>query len=145
MKSPPRTVLIFSILGLIPLISGVAVSIFGFPIPFKSNILLSEFSLIYTALILSFLGGCLFAFEIKNSEKISWKPLLLTFLPTLWGFSSLLLPNFKASALAIGFLITYELDRKAVRNNLAPVWWLSLRLPLTTVVIILLAIIGFYA
>ena len=145
MKSPPRTVLIFSTLGLVPLIYGTIGSVFEYNILFTLNISLPEISLLYAALILSFLGGCLFAFEIKKSEKISWKSLLFTFLPTLWAFSSLLLTNFKASALAIGFLVTYEFDRKAVKNNLAPAWWLSLRLPLTTVVIVLLVIIGFYA
>jgi len=124
---------------------GTFVSIFNLNLSEQMVEIMVRMSIIYAGLILSFLGGCLFAFEIKSDTDYSWQTLIFSFVPTFWAFSALSLPNFKASALAIGFLITYELDRKALKNKLTPNWWLALRLPLTTVVIVLLIILGFYA
>ena len=143
MKSVPKPVLTFSILGLLPLLLGVILSFFSFNFSTELIGFIIGISLIYAGLILSFLGGCLFAFEIKNMTNSSWQSLIFSFLPTLWAFSALSLPHFKASTLAVGFLVTYELDRKALKNKLAPPWWLKLRLPLTTAVILLLIILGF--
>ena len=145
MRSIPTAVLLFSLLGLLPLLMGTLVSIFNLSLSEQIMEITIRMSITYAGLILSFLGGCLFAFKVKSDTNCSWQTLISSFLPTLWAFSALSLPSFKASALAIGFLITYELDRKALQNKLTPNWWLALRLPLTTVVIVLLIILGFYA
>ena len=59
------------------------------------------------------------------------------------GITSTTNNKFSASILAVGFLLVYELDRKAYTTGTVPGWWLSLRFPLTAIVILSLSIIGF--
>jgi hypothetical protein len=105
---------------------------------------LINFSLVYASLILSFLGGCLFAFETLNKPNPNKLRLWLSITPSIWSVIAIQIPNFSASFLAVGFLIVYEFDRKSHVAGIAPIWWLSLRLPLTVIVIASLAVIGFH-
>ena len=143
MENTPKLVKIFSFLGLIPVVFGMLGS---FEFSLLSDIInnaLINVALVYAALILSFLGGVLFGFKVSKVKNPKFWPLLFSFLPTFWALLSLQLPVFKASALAIGFLITYELDRKFFKERLLPNWWLSLRLPLTAIMVLLLIVMGF--
>ena len=140
----PKTVKIIGILGLLPFIVGVLATLELTLIFRKYNYFLVEMSLTYAALILSFLGGSIFAFENINSEKRSNFGLWLSICPTLWAFLSINLPHFSASCLALGFVAVYEIDRRAFTAEKTPDWWLSIRLPLTAVVVLALAIIGFH-
>ncbi len=143
MENTPKLVKIFSFLGLVPVLFGVLGSFeFSF-IPDLINNALINVSLIYAALILSFLGGVLFGFKVTKVKNPKFWPLFFSFLPTFWALFALQLPVFKASALAIGFLIAYELDRKFFKERLPPNWWLSLRLPLTAIMVLLLIVMGF--
>jgi hypothetical protein len=45
--------------------------------------------------------------------------------------------------LAIGFLYLLEIERKLFREKLMPVWWISLRMPITVFALIPLIIMGF--
>ena len=140
----PKTVKIIGILGLLPFIVGVLATLELTLIFREYNYFLVEMSLTYAALILSFLGGSIFAFENINSEKRSNFGLWLSICPTLWAFLSINLPHFSASCLALGFVAVYEIDRRAFMSEKTPDWWLSIRLPLTAVVVLALAIIGFH-
>ncbi|MEE2774520.1 MAG: DUF3429 domain-containing protein [Pseudomonadota bacterium] len=140
----PKTVKIIGILGLLPFIVGVLATLELTLIFREYNYFLVEMSLTYAALILSFLGGSIFAFENINSEKRSNFGLWLSICPTLWAFLSINLPHFSASCLALGFVAVYEIDRRAFTSEKTPDWWLSIRLPLTAVVVLALAIIGFH-
>ena len=93
---------------------------------------------------MSFLGGCLFAFESLSKPEPSKLRLWLAVTPSLWSLIALQLPNFAASILALGFLIVYEFDRKAHSAGIVPNWWLYLRFPVTSAVILCLAVIGFF-
>lgn len=140
----PKTIKIITALGLIPFFTG-AVATFKLPI-FNLNveIFLIKFSLFYASLILSFLGGCLFGFECLTENKLSKTRLWLSILPSMWALVANQVPNFSASILALGFLVVYEFDRKSHSAGITPSWWLSLRFSLTTLVVVSLAIIGFY-
>lgn len=144
MAKIPYTVKIICLLGLIPFIMGTVgtfkLNIFGI----ETNNFFIELALLYSALILSFLGGCLFGFETLSEPFPRKSRLWLAILPTIWALLALQIPYFKASAMAIGFMIVFEFDRRASRNKITPEWWLNLRLPLTICVIISLAIIGFH-
>ncbi len=145
MRSIPTNFKVIGVFGLLPFLIGIIGTLNFQLLPDFFNNWLINLSLLYAGLILSFLGGCVFAFESLELEKPYLKRLVFSILPTLWALSALQLEHFKAGALAIGFLALYELDRKIARRKITPEWWLSLRLPLTTTVIISLAIIGFNA
>ena len=143
MSGIPKEIKIISSLGLLPFFAGV-IATFQLPIiNGRFNLFLLEFSVLYSALILSFMGGCLFGFESLTDIKPNKYRLWASIIPALWSLIALLIPSFSASILAIGFLIVYEFDRKSHSAGMTPKWWLSLRLPLTTTVILSLVVIGF--
>ena len=140
----PKTIKIISILGLSPLFIGFIAT---FKLPMINpdlNKFLINCSLLYSGLILSFLGGCLFGFESIGKKNPSKLGLWLAVTPSIWALIALQTPNFSASILAVGFLVVFEFDRKAHRDGNTPNWWISLRLPLTATVVFTLSIIGFY-
>ena len=144
MSGIPKEIKIISFLGLFPFFVGVIATFKLSIIDSSLNLFLMEFSILYSALILSFMGGCLFGFESITEVKINNLRLWASITPALWSLVALLIPSFSASMLAIGFLLVYEFDRKSYLAGMTPEWWLSLRLPLTTMVILSLAVIGFF-
>lgn len=144
MNGTPNTIKIIATLGLIPFFLGTAATFDLFPQYWDAQDFLIRCSVLYAGLILSFLGGCLFAFECLDERKQSKFRLWLAIAPSIWSLIAIQIPNFSASILAFGFLLVYELDRKANSAGITPPWWLSLRMPLTAAVTINLAIIGFH-
>ena len=140
----PQNVRIISCLGLIPFLVGVVGTLeFGF-FDVSVNNFLVHTSILYAALILSFLGGCLFGFEIISHQIPKRTQLWIAVLPTLWSILVLSLDDFQATALILGFMGIFEVDRRVSKSGESPDWWLNLRLPLTFCVVICLAIIGFH-
>ena len=143
MTKVPAVIKTVATLGLLPFLFG---TIGSFQLSFIQDNLNKFFlnlSISYAALILSFLGGCLFGFECLNKSTPNKKRVWIAILPTLWALIAFQIANFSASILAIGFLLVYEFDRRAYAAGTVPDWWLSLRLPLTAIVILSLSIIGF--
>jgi hypothetical protein len=144
MTKVPSNVKTLSALGLLPFLPGIVGTIqFAF-ITVQLNELLIEATLVYAALILSFLGGCIFGFETLALGAPDNTRLWLSITPTIWALISLSLPNFEALTLALGFFVMYELDRRTTIAKISPIWWLSLRLPLNGLVILALVVIGFH-
>ena len=144
MKNVPGVIKIISTLGVIPFILGVLATFNIFNTNPALNAFLLNLSLFYGALILSFLGGCLFGFESLNKDGPAHSRTWIAITPTIWALVALQIPKFSASLLAFGFLLVYEFDRRAKSAGITPLWWLTLRLPLTAVVILSLSIIGFH-
>ena len=143
MQKIPKTIKIIVILGLLPFFFGVIATLKLPIINLTINAFFIKFSLLYAGLILSFLGGCLFGFECLALGTANKLRLWFSIIPTIWSLLALQAPNFSASILAFGFLLVYEFDRKASVAGVTPIWWLSLRLPLSAIVILSLSIIGF--
>ena len=144
MSTVPKVIKVISVLGLTPFILGVVATFRLSVFEPHLNKVIIDLAISYGALILSFLGGCLFGFEcLKKSGPSNLRP-WIAILPTLWALIALQISNFSASILAVGFLLVYEFDRKAYSVGIVPTWWLSLRLPLTFSVILALSVIGFY-
>ena len=133
-----------SLLGLLPVIAGVLGSFNFLMLGVEINIWLYKFGLLFSALILSFLGGCLFVFEILLKPKLEFKGLVLSIIPSLWAIISINLPM-SSFLLAIGFLAILERERILRRNCKLPPGWLRMRLHLTTLLIIALIVMGFNA
>ena len=144
MADIPSAIRVISILGVLPFLLG---AITTFKLNFIDptlNLIIRNVIIIYGAIILSFLGGCLFGFECMNRPKPNNLRLWISILPAIWALIAIQISNFSASILAIGFLLVYEFDRRAYTAGIVPSWWLSLRLPLTFTVILCLSIMGFY-
>ena len=138
----PKPIYYLSFMGLLPVIAGAIGSLDFVFLGEEINNGLHKFGLIFSALILSFLGGSLFVFEIVLKEKIEIKGLIISMLPSIWAIGAINLP-LSGFLLAIGYLATLERERILNRTCKLPTWWLGMRLRLTSFMIIFLIIIGF--
>ena len=136
----PKSVLLASLLGLIPLLMGVASTFnIGVSESFKEGLI--RVVIIYSGFILSFISGCVFYVSSLERERV----LLLWFsvVPVLLALLSTIIPYMKSFVLALGFLLVLEIERKLHKLRSLPKWWLTLRFPMTSVVILLLIFLGF--
>lgn len=89
----------------------------------------------YGATILSFLGGIYWGVALGQAPadaKIG--VLLISVLPQLFGWVSLLMPPFAAAiGLAAGLALMLAMDRFALRSALVPAWFFKLRATLSIV------------
>ena len=136
----PKSVVLASLLGLIPILMGL-VSTFniGLNAGLKEDFI--RIALIYSGFILSFMSGCIFYVASLERERV----LLLWFsiTPVLLALLSITIPFMQSFVLALGFLVVLEIERKLNKRRFLPKWWLSLRFPMTSIVVVLLIFLGF--
>jgi hypothetical protein len=90
---------------------------------------------IYGIVILSFMAGVIWGFATRASGRQAGLFYALSVLPPIWAFFFATGPTGPAlAALLAGFVALLPIDWTAMRAGLAPVWWMQLRLLLTTVV-----------
>ena len=140
-KGVPKSVLTISILGLVPFAIGALVSFELNAIPQESSDLLLKASLQYAAFILCFLSGCVFFSCANETEKITY--MWLSIIPVILSLFALSFPLLTGFILALGFLYLLEIERKLYKAKIMPFWWISLRMPMTILVLICLIIMGF--
>ena len=136
----PKSVVLASLLGLIPIFIGIAST---FNIGLSEN-LREDFiriAIIYSGFILSFMSGCVFYVSSLERERVLL--LWFSFIPVLLALLSIAIPFMQSFVLALGFLVVLELERKLHKQNSLPEWWLQLRFPMTSVVVLLLIFLGF--
>ena len=136
----PKSVVLASLLGLVPMLLGVASTFnIGIGESFKEGFI--RIAIIYTGFILSFMSGCVFYVSSLERERI----LLLWFsvVPVLLALLSIIIPFMQTFVLALGFLVVLEIERKLHKLRSLPEWWLKLRFPMTSVVVVLLIFLGF--
>ena len=88
----PSKVKYLSYAGIIPIIMGVIGSFDLSLMGNNINSFLVELGMLFSTVILSFLGGCLFVFEIHSKSEINFKGLMMSMCPPIWAVFSLLLP-----------------------------------------------------
>jgi len=101
--------------------------------------------LIYGLTILAFMSGCIWAFAARAGDAIGYA---LSTLPALYGATLLMvaLPFGLATErgctvlLALGFTALLALDWRAAARGQTPVWWMRLRVILTSLVVVFLLI-----
>jgi len=95
----------------------------------------------YGTIILCFMSGVLWGFATKAQGMQAAMGYALSVIPALWVF---LFPGASADEalinLMMGFAGVLLLDFAFARWALAPPWWVTLRVPVTVVVLICLAI-----
>ena len=136
----PKSVLLASFLGLFPILVGLA-STFNIGLRESLKEELIRISLIYSGFILTFMSGCVFYVSSLDRERV----LLLWFsiIPVLLALLSVAIPFMQSFILALGFLVTLEIERKLDKFKTLPGWWLNFRFPMTSAVVFLLILLGF--
>ncbi|GAA3860733.1 DUF3429 domain-containing protein [Celeribacter arenosi] len=146
---PPFVPLILTAAGAVPFVIGAAISrldttqTFGAITlsPTDGPTLLAA----YGVVILAFMSGILWGFATTTARKTGY---FLSVIPSLFAFFFGTFHVFSLAVtlqlllmwLAAGFAIVLALDAWFWRQGLAPVWWLSLRIPVSVVVVTCLLI-----
>ena len=136
----PKSVMLASLLGLIPILVGLA-STFNIGLSENLKDELIRIAIIYSGFILSFMSGCVFYVSSLDKERVFL--LWFSIVPVLLALLSVAVPFMKSFVIALGFLIVLEIERKLYKFQNLPEWWLNLRLPMTTIVVFLLIFMGF--
>ena len=136
----PKSVMLASLLGLIPILVGLA-STFNIGLRESLKEELIRIAIIYSGFILSFMSGCVFYISSLDRERVFL--LWFSIVPVLLALLSVAVPFMQSFVIALGFLIVLEIERKLYKIKTLPEWWLNLRLPMTTIVVFLLIFMGF--
>ncbi len=154
MTRPPLAPLLLTLGGLIPFVMGAVIAAGwlnadmgdpdtgGYPLIGARDgaLILTR----YGVIILCFMSGVLWGFATKASGAQATACYVLSVIPALWAFLN---PGTRADEalinLMIGFAGVLILDFAFARWGLAPKWWMTLRVPVTGVVISCLAIGAF--
>ena len=149
MNNIPKPALFLGLAGLIPFIASAALilsnSLFSFEfveLPNGARLMAWRVMIIYGLIICGFMSGVQWGFVVKLEE---WHYYLLSVIVPIALFLSLMLlsdDNIRGALVALiaGFMGVFAIDIYLQRQSIAPVWWLSLRAPLTVTVILCLAI-----
>jgi hypothetical protein len=143
--SPPSTVAWLGYGGLIPFVVLAAVAVVGGDYAgFCSYALIA-----YGAVILSFVGAVHWGIALTRAElsdphrNAAW---IWSVVPALLAWLALLIaPVAAAVVLVVGFVAQYLQDRRLARRSSVPLWYLPLRLKLTSVACACLAAGAFAA
>jgi|TARA_B100000902_G_scaffold92380_1_gene95734 hypothetical protein len=142
----PTGALILGLSGVLPFAWGAVTLLseeaFNFGIEnFGARFVGPLIQLSYGVIILCFMSGVLWGFATKMDEKNGSLGYILSVLPALWAFLSMGRgPISDTISLIVGFLAVLLIDRHFYLLKLTPLWWMNLRIPLTFIVISLLAL-----
>ena len=136
----PKSVMLASLLGLIPILVGLA-STFNIGLRESLKEELIRIAIIYSGFILSFMSGCVFYISSLDRERVFL--LWFSIVPVLLALLSVAMPFMQSFVIALGFLIVLEIERKLYKFKTLPEWWLNLRFPMTSIVVLLLIFMGF--
>lgn len=149
MQMIPRSALVLGLAGLIPFIWG-SLTVISDPLyDWSIQTIGGRFTgpyigLFYGAIILSFMSGVLWGFAAKATGAVAASGYALSVLPALWAFFMTGGGPVSASiSLVAGFVGLLGLDWMFWKQGLAPVWWMHLRVLLTAIVVICLAVVAF--
>jgi hypothetical protein len=143
----PRAPLLLGLAGLIPFLWGAltlvsdALTAFGLQ-TFGPRFVGPYVLLSYGTVILAFMSGVLWGFATKAEGQVAATGYALSVLPALWAFFFVGGgPVSAAVYLIVGFVGLLGLDWMFWKQELAPRWWMSLRVMLTVVVVACLAMV----
>jgi hypothetical protein len=146
MTQIPRAALLLGLAGLIPFLFGTATLYSDNLAGWAINVLGPRFAgpyvqVFYGTIILAFMSGVLWGFATKASGAVATSGYALSVIPALWAFFMVGGgANSAALNLAVGFIGLLGLDYMFWKQNLAPRWWMALRILLTSVVVICLGL-----
>ena len=136
----PKSVVLASLLGLIPILIGLTSTFnIGLNENLRENFI--RIAILYSGFILSFMSGCVFYVSSLAKERVVL--LWFSIVPVLLALLSIIMPFMQSFILALGFLVVLEIERKLQKVRSLPEWWLNLRFPMTSIVVVLLIFLGF--
>lgn len=142
MTAIPRSALLLGLAGLIPFLWGALTVLKPDLGTWGQMTLGGRFvgpyvQLFYGAIILSFMSGVLWGFATKATGRTAMAGYALSVIPALWAFLMTGGGPTEASVnLIVGFLALLLLDWHFWRLELAPLWWMHLRVLLTAIVVL---------
>jgi hypothetical protein len=141
----PRAALFLSLAGLVPFLWG-ALTVLSPALEDWGVVTLGPrfagpfVSLSYGTVILAFMSGVLWGFATKAEGQAAAAGYALSVIPALWAFFFVGGgPVSAAIYLSAGFVGVLALDWSFWRRDLAPPWWMQLRLGMTAAVLLCLA------
>ncbi len=143
----PRSALILGLAGVIPFAWGALTVLSADLALWGAQTLGPRFvgpyiQLFYGAIILSFMSGVLWGFATKAQGAVAATGYALSTIPALWAF--LFTgggPYSAATYLIAGYIGLLALDYLFWQQELAPPWWMALRILLTCLVVICIGVI----
>ncbi len=148
----PRSALILGLAGVLPFVFGalIASGIFsahmGQPDDVNSYPLViakdgQDLLLRYGTIILAFMSGVLWGFATKAPSDRATLAYSLSVVPALWVFfTGAQVQTGGLISLALGFVGLLVLDWQFSRWGLTPLWWMQLRILLTSLVMLCLVV-----
>ena len=149
MTQIPRSALLLGLAGLIPFLWGAITHVLPDLALWSAATLGPRFTgpyvgLFYGAVILSFMSGVLWGFATRASGQIAATGYALSVVPALWA---LIMtgggPVSAALNLMAGVVGILGIDWLFWKQGLAPAWWMHLRVLLSAIVVVSLAITAF--
>ena len=143
----PTAPLVLGLCGLIPFMWGAATLLSGglaaWGIENLGPRFVGPFVLLnYGQIILAFMSGVLWGFATKSDGEQAAINYALSTLPALWVFFTVGNgPTSSAIYLVAGFVALLGLDLTFARQGLTPSWWMTLRVPLTAIVVASLSVL----
>ncbi|NCO20543.1 MAG: DUF3429 domain-containing protein [Rhodobacterales bacterium] len=137
----PTAPLVLGLAGLIPFVWGALCVIFPDLATWGARMIGPRFvgpyvQLAYGTVILSFMSGVLWGFAARARGAVAATGYALSVLPALWAFFFVGGGPVSATIyLMFGFAGLLALDLMFWRQDLAPGWWMNLRVILTVVVL----------
>lgn len=137
-EQPPRLAILLGYAGLTPFVSG-ALGIWVIPLGWREFVLSALLD--YAAVILAFMGAIHWglAMRAEEQDERAQIQLALSVVPPLLGWLAIAggMPTGLAlPILLLAYIGLYLADLRAVHLGLAPLWYSSLRTPLTLVVVL---------
>ena len=148
MKYIPQTPLLLGLAGLVPFVWGALTLMSADLMAWSTQVLGARLSgpyvgLAYGVVILSFMSGVLWGFATRATGAFVPWGYALSVLPALWAFFMTGMgPTGSAVSLIVGFVALLALDVLFARQGLTPVWWLRLRVLLTSIVVLCLFLVA---
>ena len=139
----PVPALALGFAGAVPFVAGALAMALGS----KSVELTAYFYLMsYASLILAFLGAVHWGLALA-ADRVGWAWYGVSVAPALlaWVAYGLIDPVHRVALLALAYVGVFIVDTRAARAGLAPAWYPKLRKPLTVIVLLALAVVGFVA
>ena len=142
----PRSALILGLAGLIPFVWSAATALIPALASLGGQVMPPMFigayvGLTYGTVILSFMSGVLWGFAARATGPDATMGYVLSVIPALWVF--FMVTDATAASviyLIAGFVGLLALDWHFWQQGLAPVWWMKLRVILTSVVVVCLGL-----
>lgn len=142
MAAIPRSALLLGLAGLIPFAAAALMALTGTTLPLLPGDP-ATLAISYGVVILAFMSGVLWGFATRANGAGATLGYVLSVLPALWAFFGTMGEARSAMiALILGFAGLLLLDRWFWVRNLAPAWWMRLRLLLTGVVLACLVVVS---